>query len=70
MKTISKETREKVERCLGEKECAISVVWGEDSCTTFNAENKPIEDFMIDVEDNGDIYYTPVSHTSVTLAVE
>jgi len=70
MKTITKETREKVERCLKEKECAISVVWGEDSCTTFDAKGNAIEDFMIDVEEDGEIYYTPVSDTSVTLKVE
>ncbi len=70
MKTLFKETREKVERCLREKESAISVVWGEDSCTTFDAKGNAIEDFMIDVEDDGEIYYTPVSDTSVTLKVE
>lgn len=69
MKTISKETREKVERCLSKKENAISVVWGEDSCTTFDAKGNAIEDFMIDVDDDGGIYYTPVSDTSVTLKV-
>jgi len=47
MKTLFKETREKVERCLREKESAISVVWGEDSCTTFDAKGNAIEDFMI-----------------------
>jgi hypothetical protein len=69
MKAISKETKEKVEKCLKEKECAINIVWGEDSCTTFDAEGNAIEDFMIDVEDNGDIYYTPISDTSVTIQV-
>ncbi len=70
MKNLSKETREKVERCLREKECAISVAWGEDSCTALDAEGKAIEDFMIDVEEDDEIYYTPVSDTSVTLKVE
>ena len=69
MNTLTKETKEKVEKCLKENECAINVDWGEDSCTIFDAEGKAIEDFMIDVEDDGEIYYTPVSNPSVTLQV-
>lgn len=70
MKTISKETKEKVENYLKENELAKSVVWGEDSCTTFDAKGNAIEDFMIDVEEDGVIYYTPVSNPSVTLNVD
>ncbi len=70
MKTISKETKEKVENYLKENELAKSVVWGEDSCTTFDAKGNAIEDFMIDVEKDGEIYYTPVSNPSVTLNVD
>lgn len=70
MKTISKETKEKVENYLKENELAKSVVWGEDSCTTFDAKGNAIEDFMIDVEEDGEIYYTPVSNPSVTLNVD
>ena len=69
MKTLTKEQKEKVEKYLKENECAISIVWGEDSCTAFNADGNAIEDFMIDVEDEGEIYYTPVSTPSVTLQV-
>lgn len=69
MNALTKEAREKVEKYLKENECATSVVWGEDSCTALNAEGKAIEDFMIDVEDDGEIYYTPVSNPSVTLNV-
>ncbi len=69
MKTLSKETKEKVERCLRERECAISVIWGEDSCTTFDAKGNTIDDFMIDVDDDGEIYYTPVTDPSVSLNV-
>lgn len=69
MKTLTKQAKEKVEKCLKENECAISVEWGEDSCTIFDAEGKAIEDFMIDVEEDGEIYYTPVSASSVTLQV-
>ncbi len=68
MKTLSKETKEKVEKYLRENECAISVVWGEDSCTALDAKGNAIEDFMIDVEED-EIYYTPVSTPSVTLQV-
>lgn len=70
MKTISKETKQKVEKCLKKNELAKSVVWGEDSCTTFDAKGNAIEDFMIDVEEDGVIYYTPVSNPSVTLNVD
>ena len=70
MKTISKETKEKVENCLKERELAKSIVWGEYSCTTFDAEGNAIEDFMIDVEEDGVVYYTPVSNPSVTLNVK
>ena len=69
MNALTKETKEKVEKSLKENECAISVEWGEDSCTIFDAEGKAIEDFMIDNEDDGEIYYTPVSNPSVTLQV-
>lgn len=68
MKTLSKETKGKVEKYLRENECAISVVWGEDSCTALDAKGNAIEDFMIDVEED-EIYYTPVSNPSVTLQV-
>ena len=68
MKTLSKETKEKVEKYLRENECAISVAWGEDSCTALDAKGNAIEDFMIDVEED-EIYYTPVSTPSVTLQV-
>jgi len=69
MNALRKETKEKVEKYLKENECAISVAWGEDSCTALDAEGKAIEDFMIDIEDDGEIYYTPVSNPSVTLNV-
>lgn len=70
MNNLTKEVKEKVEKYLKEKECATSVAWGEDSCTTYDAEGTAIEDFMIDVEDDGEIFYTPVSYPSVTLCVE
>ena len=69
MNALTKEAKEKVEKCLKGNECAISVVWGEDSCTTLDIDGKVIEDFMIDVEDNGEVYYTPVYNPSVTLQV-
>jgi hypothetical protein len=69
MNVLTKEAKEKVEKYLKENECAISVVWGEDSCTALDAEGKAIEDFMIDIENDGEICYTPVSNPSVTLNV-
>ena len=70
MKQISKEEKFKVEKYIKENEFAISVSWGKDSCTTFDAHGNAIEDFMIDIEEDGSIYYTPVSYYSVTLKVE
>ena len=69
MNALTKETKEKVEKSLKENECAISVGWWENSCTISNEEGKAIEDFMIAVEANGAIFYTPVSNPSVTLQV-
>ena len=68
--TISKEKKEKVEKYLQENEGAISILWGDDSITTFNEEGKAIEDFMIDFEDDGEIYYTPVSNPSATIRID
>ena len=70
MKAISKEDKTKVDKYLKENESAISVIWGEDSCTTFDATGNAIEDYMIDIEEDGGIYYTPVSYWQVTLKVE
>lgn len=70
MMTISKEKKEKVEKYLQENEGAISILWGDDSITTFNEEGKTIEDFMIDFEDDGEIYYTPVSNPSATIRID
>ena len=69
MNVLTKEAKEKVENYLKGNECAISIVWGEDSCTILESEGKAIEDFLIDVEEDGEIYYTPVSTSSVTLNV-
>ena len=69
MNALTNEAKEKVEKYLKENERATSVVWGEDSCTTLDAGGTVIEDFMVDVEDDGKIYYTPVSNPGVTLNV-
>ena len=69
MNTFLKETKEKVEKYLREIEFVIYVEWGDGSCTTFDAHGNTIDDFMIDVEDDGEIFYTPVSNPSVTLQV-
>ena len=65
---IKKSIREKVEACLRKNEGASSVIWGEDSCTTFDENNQVIEDYMIDIEDD-EIFYTPVLNYGVTLSV-
>ena len=70
MNSISKESKIKVEKYLKENECANSIIWGEDSCTIFDAKGNAIEDFMINIEEDGCIYYTPVSYPSVTIEIE
>lgn len=70
MEYLSKNIKEKVEKYLKKNECANSIVWGKDSCTAFDAEGNAIDDYMIDVEEDGAIYYTPISTPSTTLIVE
>ena len=65
---VKESIREKGEACLRKNEGANSVIWGEDSCTTFDENNQVIEDYMIDIE-NDEIFYTPVSDYGVTLSV-
>ena len=67
---LTDEIKRKVEKYLKKNEGAVTVEWGEDSCTIFDKNGIAIEDFMIDVEDDGEIYYTPVSTPSVTLCIE
>lgn len=62
---VINKSKEKVEACLREKEGASSIIWGEDSCTTFDENKQFINDYMIDIED-GYIFYTPVSDYGVT----
>lgn len=70
MKVLTKEIKEKVEKFLQENEGACSVAWGEDSCTTMDANNNALEDYMIDVDEGGEIYYTPVSNPTISITVE
>ena len=65
---IKESIKEKVEVYLRKNEGASSLIWGEDSCTTFDENNQVIEDYMIDIEDD-EIFYTPVSDYGVTLSV-
>ena len=65
---IKESIKEKVEAYLRKNEGASSVIWGDDSCTTFDKNNQVIEDYMIDIEDD-EIFYTPVSDYGVTLSV-
>lgn len=70
MEYLSKNIKEKVEKHLKKNECANSIVWGKDSCTAYDAEGNAIDDYMIDVDEDGAIYYTPVSNQSVTISIE
>ena len=59
----------KVEKYLIENEGGSSFSWGEDSVTSFDSDGNPIEDYMIDIDDNGNIFYTSVSMPNVTLKI-
>ena len=59
---IKESIKEKVEACLRKNEGASSVIWGEDSCTTFDENNQVIEDYMIDIEDDEIFYATLESY--------
>ena len=65
---ITNSIKEKVEACLRKNEGAWIIVWGEDSCTTFDENKHFIDDYMIDIE-NEDVFYTPISNYGVTLLV-
>lgn len=69
MNTFSKEIKEKVEKYLKENECATSVVWAGDYCRTFD-ENGVIEDFMINIDEDGVLCVTPKENWQVTLTIE
>ena len=66
---MDKIIKNKVEKYLIENEGGVSFSWGEDSVTSFDSNGNPIEDYMIDIDDNGDIFYTSVSMPNVTLKI-
>ena len=57
---MEQKIKNKIEKYLIENEGGVSFSWGEDSVTSFDTNGNPIEDYMIDIEDNGDIFYTSV----------
>ena len=66
---MDKIIKNKVQKYLIENEGGFSFSWGEDSVTSFDSNGNPIEDYMIDIDDNGDIFYTSVSMPNVTLKI-
>ena len=66
---MEQKIKNKIEKYLIENEGGVSFSWGKDSVTSFDTNGNPIEDYMIDIEDNGDIFYTSVSTPSVTLKI-
>ena len=66
---MDQKIKNKIEKYLIENEGGVSFSWGEDSVTSFDIDGNPIEDYMIDIEDNGNIFYTSVSTPSVTLKI-
>ena len=66
---MDQKIKNKIEKYLIENEGGVSFSWGEDSVTSFDSNGNPIEDYMIDIDDNGDIFYTSVSMPNVTLKI-
>ena len=66
---MDQKIKNKIEKYLIENEGGVSFSWGEDSVTSFDTDGNPIEDYMIDIEDNGNIFYTSVSTPSVTFKI-
>ena len=64
---MEQKIKNKIEKYLIENEGGVSFSWGEDSVTSFDTNGNPIEYYMIDIEDNGYIFYTSLSTPSVTL---
>ena len=69
MTNLSSDIKKRIEKHLRENENAIDIAWGEDSCTALDAKGNPIEDYMINIEDQ-EVTYTPVSNPSVNIIIE
>lgn len=63
MRLLIKEIKKKVKKYLRESECASGVFWGANTCTLYKAKGEAAEDGM-------EVYYYPVSCSSVTLKVD
>lgn len=66
---LTKSIKQKVETYLTKCEGGHSFSWGTDYCTSFDKNGKAIDDYMIDIDEEG-IWYTPVSCWRVTLPIE
>lgn len=67
---ITDKQKQIVEDALRCDEGACFFNWGEDSVTAYNAIHNIIDDFMIDVDTNGNLSYTPVSNNGVTICIK
>lgn len=67
---INNKQKQIVEDALKRDEGACFFEWGEDSVTAYNAIHNAIDDFMIDVDTDGSLSYTPVSNYGVTICIK
>lgn len=67
---ISDKQKRIVEDALRCDEGACFFVWSEDSVTAYNAIHNTIDDFMVDVDTDGNLSYTPVSNHGVTISIK
>lgn len=68
-KAMTESQKKIIESYMKEHEEAISVSFSEDSCATFDESGELIDNFLIDIDDSGDIWYTPLSNWRVTLPI-
>lgn len=59
-----------VEYALRCDEGACFFDWCEDSVTAYNAIHNAIDDFMVGVDTDGNLSYTPVSNHGVTICIK
>lgn len=65
---MNERLKKKIEQGIIAQEGGSYCVWGNDSLTLIDKDGYKMDDYLIDIdEDEGCVWYTPVSCTSVTL---
>lgn len=67
---INDKQKQIVEDALRCDEGACFFEWNDDSVTAYNAIHNIIDDFMVDVDIDNNLSYTPVSNHGVTISIK